>query len=264
MFERILLLTLMIGGLTWTAFSQPKMKNLTIGLNASGDVLITKAEGQRIGFDVVSKKAVNEIKDSVISRSTSGEPLYRLPVGESEKSLMIKVFGKTPKTKGNLSITGDGFVIRLIGLELEPTKILTITFQPNGHKLEFFSNQAEESLKFNFAIDPPDGKQPSYIFKLERLNLAVDKKTSLSLDLKAGTFTFFDDSKQGSYSLNLTRINLDGSENAFSQTEITSKKSNRFQLDFKNWDGKSGICLRTDENKKGFGATKCRLLNSSN
>ena len=264
MFRCVLLLILVIGGLTLPSFSQTKMKNLTIGLSAPGDVLITKADGKRIGFEAVNKKFYNEIKESLISQSTSGEPLYKFPINETEKNLTIKVFGKTPQTKGNLSITGDGFVIRLIELELEPSKVLTIVLQPNGQKLEFSSNQAEELLKFNFAIDPPDGKQPSYIFKIERAKLFAAKKISLNFDAGKQTFDFIDNSPLGSYSVNLTRINPDGSQNKFLQSEITSKKINHFQLDFKKWDGKSGICLRVDEDKKGFAAAKCRSLNSQN
>ena len=261
MFRSVLLLTLIIGGLTCQTFSQTKMKTLAIGFTAPSDMMITKADGKRIGYDVVNQKVVNEIKDSFVSESTSGEPLFRLPVGDNEKDLTIKVFGQTPQTNGNLSITGDGFVIRLIGLTLETTKILTMTVQPDGQKIEFSSNQAEEFLKFNFAVDPPDGKQPSYIFKLERPKLLANKKLAVNLDITKGIFNFSDEAKLGSYSITLTKINLDGSNNTFSQAEISSKKANRFQLDFKNWDGKSGICLRIDEDKRGIVKAKCRPLN---
>ncbi|MBX7172446.1 MAG: hypothetical protein K1X72_15875 [Pyrinomonadaceae bacterium] len=257
MFGRILLITFIFCGIL-QVFSQTKVKKLTIGLNASGDILITKADGKRIGFDSNNKRAFNEIRDSLISQSTSGNPLYHIPISDKEKNLTIKVFGNTPNTKGNLSITGDGFVIRLIGLELEPSKVLTISLKPNGQKLEFYSNQAEEMLKFNFAIDPPDGKEPSYLFKIERTKLFAAKKISLNLDIGNGTFDFIDDSPPiGNYSLNLTRINLDGTQNEFSKSEITSKKANIFQLDFKKWDQ---ICLRNGENKKGFSKSKCQPL----
>src|SRR5690242_10819781 len=87
----ILLIILIISGFTAQTFSQKKMKNLSIGLSASGDLLITNAWGQRIGFDTSQKRAVNEIKDSLISTSTSGEPLYHIPISENEKNLTIKV-----------------------------------------------------------------------------------------------------------------------------------------------------------------------------
>jgi hypothetical protein len=242
-------LTLIILGLNLQIFAQPEMKYISIGLNAAGDVLIAKSKVKKI-----SDAKVEEI---TVSTSRDREPVYRVPISENDKNLTIEVSGTTENRKGDLGITGKGFVVRVLAINLSTDKIITINLQTAGNKIDYVSNKLEETPSFSFAFDPPNATDPSYIFKLKRTKLLAKKKVTISLDAKNGTFNFADNDVKGSYSIDITKINADGTEETFTGAEISSKKANRFQMNFKNL---KAICLQNDIDGKGFANDKCNPL----
>lgn len=257
---RILLLLMLVFGLNFMALSQPKIKFLSIGLNASGDLKITRADGKRLGFDAITKKSYNEIPDATISTSRDREPVYRLPIIDSEKSFTIKVFGRKDNKKADLAITGENFVVRFVGLSLVEGKIFTIKISPQGNNITFSCNKKTELPTFTFAVDSPDANQASYILKLNRTDFNVAKLLNIILDSN-NILRFKDNDKPNAvYTLNIIKINADGTENTFSSPEITSKNANNFELDFNKWNGTEGICLRNDKNRNGFKDEKCLNL----
>lgn len=228
------------------------MKKISIGLNAAGDVIIAKSATAS-----KRKKLPVKIEGMTVSTSRDREPVYGVPIGKTDKALSIQVSGTKENAKGDLGMTGDGFVVRVPEIDLIFGKILNIILQTDGNKLVFSSNKIEASPSFSFAFDPPDASQPSYVFTLRRTKLLAKKRITISLDAKSGVISFADNDSKGSYSLEITKINADGNENVFRTAEITSKAANRFQVDFKNWDG---ICLRIDDDGKGFADEKCDPL----
>ena len=231
---------------------------LNIGLNAAGDVLIITPNGKKIGYDAGAKKNYEEIKDSTVSTARDREPVYRIPVGETNKDLTIRVFGKTRLTKGDLAISGDGFIMRVTGLALEPKNIFTIVLRPDLSKIQFSANFVVAAPTFNVAIDPPAATDPSYIFKLTRSKLALKKTITIALDLTTSTLNFSDDGlPRNTYSLTVTKIDATGTEKTFANPKIVSAKANRFQFDFKIWDEKTNGCLKIDKNASGFSDEKC-------
>jgi hypothetical protein len=242
-------LILIILGLNLQIFAQPEMKYISIGLNAAGDVLIAKSKVKKI-----SDAKVEEI---TVSTSRDREPVYRVPISENDKNLTIEVSGTTENRKGDLGITGKGFVVRVLAINLSTDKIITINLQTAGNKIDYVSNKLEETPSFSFAFDPPNATDPSYIFKLKRTKLLAKKKVTITLDAKNGTFNFADNDVKGSYSIDITKINADGTEETFTDAEISSKKANRFQMNFKNL---KAICLQNDIDGKGFANDKCNPL----
>ena len=231
---------------------------LNIGLNAAGDVLIITPNGKKIGYDAGAKKNYEEIKDATVSTARDREPVYRIPVGETNKDLTIRVFGKTRLTKGDLAISGEGFTMRVIGLALEPGKIFTIVISPDLSNIQFSANAIVAAPNFSFAVDPPVATDPSYIFKITRSKLALKKTIAIALDLTAATLSFSDNGlPKNTYSLNAAKINADGTERNFTSPKIFSAKTNQFQFDFKHWDEKINGCLKIDKNANGFSDEKC-------
>ena len=240
-------LTLIILGLNLQIFAQTEMKYISIGLNAAGDVLIAKSK----------VKKISGVEEITVSTSRDREPVYRVPIGENDKNLAIKVSAGKENAKGDLGITGDGFVVRVLGIELSNDKIITVNLQTDGNKIDYVSNKPEEMPSFSFAFDPPNATDPSYTLKLKRTKLLAKKKIIISLDAKNGTINFADNDLKGSYSIEITKINADGSEEMFTNRTILSKKSNKFQLNFKNW---KAVCLQNDIDGKGFANDKCNPL----
>jgi hypothetical protein len=242
-------LTLIILGLNLQIFAQTEMKYISIGLNAAGDIVIAKSK--------VKNMSDAKVEEITVSTSRDREPVYRVPISENDKHLTIEVSGTTENRKGDLGITGNGFVIRILGIILSNDKIISINLQTDGNKIDYISNKPEEMPSFSFAFDPPNATDPSYIFKLGRTKLIAKKKITINLDAKNSTFNFADNDLKGSYSIEITKINADGSEENFTNPEIQSKKANKFQLNFKNW---KAICLQNDIDGKGFANDKCNPL----
>ncbi|MDQ3130145.1 MAG: hypothetical protein M3Q99_05220 [Acidobacteriota bacterium] len=233
-------------------------KLLSIGLNASGEILIISPDGKKLGYDAAAKKTYDEIKGATTSTARDREPVYKVPFNDSTKDLTIRVFGKTRQTKGDLGISGNGFILRTIGLALEPRKVFTVILRPDLSKIQFSANSIVENPTFNLAIDPPAATDPSYIFKLTRSKLALKKTMTIALNLTAATLNFSDNGlPKNTYSLQATKINAEGGEQNFTNPKIISIKANRFQFDFKNWDEIINGCLKIDENADGFGDEKC-------
>jgi hypothetical protein len=230
-------------------FAQTEMKYISIGLNAAGDVLIAKSKTKNI--------ADTNVESITVSTSRDREPVYRVPIDKNDKNLTIKVSGTTENKKGDLGITGKGFVIRILGIILSNDKIISINLQTDGNKIDYVSNKLEETPSFSFAFDPPNATDSSYIFKLKRTKLLAKKEITIGLDAKNATFNFADNNVKGGYSIEITKINADGSEETFAKPDISAKKSNRFQLNFKNW---KAICLQNDIDGKGFANDKCNPL----
>ncbi len=243
-------LILTVCGLNLQIFAQTEMKKISIGLNAAGDVLITKSKSP-------GKKAPDKIEGLTVSTARDRESVYGVPISDKDKNLTIRVSGTKEKATGDLGISGGNFVVRILGIALSADKILTVNLQTDGNKIEYVSNKIEENPGFSFALDPAEAAQPSYIFKLKRTKLPARKKITVSLDAANGTINFADNALSGSYSLEITKINADGSEDSFSSPEVSSKKANRFQLDFKNL---KEVCLRIDDDGKGFADEKCNRL----
>ncbi len=242
-------LILIICGLNLQIFAQTEMKYISIGLNAAGDVIIAKSKVKNISD--------TNVESITVSTSRDREPVYRVPIDKNDKNLTIEVSGTTENKKGDLGITGEGFVVRILGIILSNDKIVKINLQTDGNKIDYVSNKLEEMPSFSFAVDPPNATNPSYIFKLKRTKLLAKKKIIISLDAKNGTINFADNDLKGSYSIEITKINADGSEEIFAKPEIQSKKSNRFQINFKNL---KQVCLQNDIDGKGFANDKCNPL----
>ncbi len=259
MIAKILILSLIVLCVHLNIFAQEtNVTTLSIGLNASGEVLIISPDGKKLGYDAVTKKTYDEIKGATVSTSRDREPVYRVPVSDLTKDLTIRVFGKTKLTKGDLGVSGNGFTLRATGLALEPKKVFTLVLRPDLSAIQFSANTVVENPSFNLAIDPPLADQPSYIFKLTRSRLPLRKFVKIGLELTAGTLNFSDNGIPKSlYSLQATKIDATGGEQNFVNPKITSTRASRFQFIFKDWDTKTSACLKIDENADGFSDEKC-------
>lgn len=226
---------------------KPAVKNVRINLNAPGELLITNAAGRSIGYDAAAGKEINTIAGASVSVLKNRPPVYSVPFTSAARPFKIKIFGVnlSEKTTTDLAMTGENFVIRFDDITLDPNEILTATMNPNGRELSFTASADGETPAFSFAVDAPDPKQPSYVFKLSRGgNLAAGKTLKATLDTSKGVFYFGDDDpRQAEYALNVTRLNRDGTENNLTKDKISFGKTNRYLLDFGKWNGTDAPCF---------------------
>lgn len=257
MILRISLLGFILAVFALPSLSQSVTKPLTISVSSPVDVLVTRADGKRFGFDAVHKKDFKEINGAAVTVSPGREPVYRVPVGVSPKPLTIAIFGRAGSNVANLAITAPNSVISIRGMPVTSGATATVRVSPNGNSLDYSSTSATITPKFVFAIDPKDAKQPSYIFEITRESLAVGKTIKIT-HLSDATYGFGDDSTSlSAYAVKVTRIKADGTEDTYAVDKLTAKRTNHFELDLTKWNGKTGACLRSDDGP-GLRLGKCR------
>lgn len=230
----ILMLTILLSSMA--AFSQTK--NVSIALNAGGELLITAPDGKRIGFDSKTGGSVEEIAGAEIKQIGS-RTTYRLPVTDETKFFTIQLSGKnlTEKTKTDLAMTGENFVARFDDILLDPKEILTVKMRADGRELDFMAGKDGETPTLALAIDSDKPDEPSYSIKILISKLAVGKSVFAGLDA-AGKLTFGSNAtaKNIFYKMNLIRTNADGTEKVLAKEKFSTGKAKKITLDLAKWN----------------------------
>ncbi len=239
------------------AFGQHERKPLTISVSAAVDVLVTNADGKRVGRDPVKDQKYEEIAGAQVLRSPGRQPVYEVPAGPATKPLTITIFGRETGKSVNLSITGANFVFGVNDISFEKGAVITVGISPNGSLLRYSSTLVSATPWVSLAIDPTDSKKPSYIFDVHRS--PMEKGENLSVFHVGETyFGFGDNSKTlSAYEVKIKRINIDGSNNEFSRAELKAKRANNFLVDLRKWGAKTPLCLRADDDAKGVTTERC-------
>ncbi len=255
---RIILMSMIAGLTIMPALAQHESKPLSISVSLAVDVLITSADGKRLGRDPVKDQTFEEITGAEVLRSPGRGPVYEVPTGATNKPLTVTIFGRETRKDVSLSITGLNFVFGVNDIPTEKGTVVTIRVTPNGDLLEYSSNLTAATPQIALAIDPTDAKKPSYIFDVHRT--VMDKGVTLRIvHLEERSFGFGDDSKKiAAYELKIKRINADGTVNEFGVAELKAKHANHFLVALTKWDTKTLPCLRADDNAKGVNKAKCR------
>lgn len=255
---RIILMVLVAILVIMPLFAQHASKPLSISLSLADDILITNAEGKRLGRDPVKDQKFEEIAGAEVLRSPGRGPVYEVPPGASNKPLKITIFGLETRKDARLTITGLNFVFGVNDISLEKGAVVTVRITPNGDLLEYSSNLAAATPRIALAIDPIDAKKPSYIFDVHRTPMNKGETLSLA-HMEERSFSFGDDSKTlAAYEVKIKRINADGTENEFGAAELKAKRANHFLVDLTKWDAKTLPCLRANDNAKGVIKARCR------
>ena len=255
---RIILMALVAILVIMPVFAQQQSKPLSISVSLGVDVLITSADGKRLGRDPVKDQTFEEITGAEVLRSPGRGPVYEVPTGATNKPLTVTIFGRETRKDVSLSITGLNFVFGVNDIPTEKGTVVTIRVTPNGDLLEYSSNLASAMPRIALAIDPTDNKKPSYIFEVHRTPLGEGETLRIT-HLDERSFGFGDDSKKrAAYEIKIKRINADGSVKEFGAAELKAKRANHFLVDLTKWDAKTLPCLRADDNAKGVYKAKCR------
>jgi hypothetical protein len=125
-------------------------------LTNGGDVLITNARGQRIGYDPATGQMVNEIPDAhvVYLRGVHG-PKYWIPLGEAGEVYSVAVSGAniSAQVETDLVMVGPGYVVGFEDIQLQPSQTLRVSMSADGRQLVFEEGQTAPSPQVFQAID---------------------------------------------------------------------------------------------------------------
>ncbi len=125
-------------------------------LTNGGDMLITDAAGQSLGYDPVAGQMVDEIPGAQIIplRGAQGH-IYRLPLQEAGKMYNVTVSGQalTGEVSTNLVMVGPGYVVGFEDIQLHPDQVLRMSLSADGRQLLFEEGQAAPAPQVFMAID---------------------------------------------------------------------------------------------------------------
>jgi hypothetical protein len=257
MFVRFIIIVLLSFVAAVPAVAQAIERPLNITLSSSADILITRADGKRIGRDPTRDKQFNDIPGARLVRSPGREPIYVIPPGTADKPLTITIFGRETVTDAKLAITGVRYVFGVNGIVLSKGTVVTVRIAPRGGQLEYSSNRPAAVPRIVLGVDPVEAEKPSYTFEIQRGDLGAGSVLRI-VHAEQESFSFGDDAKKpADYELKVTRINADSSEPKYSDAGLRGKRSNHFRVDLA---AKSGICLRSDDNPNWLKNAVCRPL----
>jgi hypothetical protein len=120
-----------------------------------GNLLITNARGQRIGYDPATRQMVNEIPDAHVVYLRGVHVKYWIPLGEAGEVYSVTVSGAniSAQVETDLVMVGPGYVVGFEGIQLQPSQTLRMSMSADGRQLVFDEGQATPSPQVFQAID---------------------------------------------------------------------------------------------------------------
>ena len=232
-------------------------------VSGDADMLVTAGDGKRVGYDWTKKQTVNEISGANLNYiSTFADddmpPIINLPYQPNAKPFTVALSGKSLKKEDivDLMFTGPGFSVGFDGVYLDPNEVLTFQISPDGTHLSFTSSTDGETPELYFTYNAENGA--SYQIEVDGVEIDGGKTLFADVDLKAGKLHFRDnDGRHEKYDIDFERILPDGTEQSFETDDIDFGEADSYEMDFSNWDGKSPVCFRGDDDGDGFADEEC-------
>lgn len=235
----------------------------SFSLNNDGDLLVTTADGKRIGFDPATNKFYNEVgsgrADTIKGGRGKTVPNYTIPAQSAGNPYKVTFSGKSLKSESTTDFvySAPGFTVGFEDIRLDPNETLATTISPDGETITFTSSADGETPGIYFAFDPLDGSGASYIVRVDGAEIEAGKTLTAKFDFDNLKVDFKDnDGNQDEYDIEIVRINRDGKQQKTTK-KVSSKGGDNFELDLKSWDGTDQICVKQDENGDGFGDEEC-------
>lgn len=216
----------------------PSLKMNEIFLDGEGHILISDADGNRLGY--VDGKIVNEIPNATFTAfrmEASGnapEPIYYVP---STLDVTIEIDGSdlTEETITDLVLIGPGYSIGLEGIYLTPGQVDTAYFYPADEMISY-ETQADESPSIVFGIENPDA-EADYYFEVYGADMTGGGTITAQLDSKAGDLLINTEklSVEGTFNFYMTRI-TDELEEEFSAEDIALQEGALVYINYAEWN----------------------------
>ncbi len=222
-----------VKGLTTTLSSAYEFQ-----LEGEGYLMVTRNDGLRAGFDAATGQFISEIPGAEVIVNPTG--LLNIPggiriphVAGATYALRISdrpnVFGNMAAT-ADVNILGDGFVTRLTGLKIDSAEdpaqsgsndVIGVTFDGDSHLVTYKSSALDsDTPALGMAVSQRNA--PDYTFKVDGGDLPSGRSLTAALDPTTGKLSIEnDDPASNSYSLDVEKINLDGSKLTYHSDVIT-------------------------------------------
>ena len=221
----------------------------TISFQYSGEgaLLVTNNDDQSTGFAFDIEEDINEIPGAELIYFNGGlgydvPPRIVVPVVETDgafNSVFISGKGIDDVAAGALSITGEGYVVGLDAIQLDPDEFLEIAVSQDGTEIAFRATETIEAPSMYISYDPVSAEDPSIIFQISGIILDAGEESSLVLDPDLERVYFDDTSGGGGQEVDVTMSFIwpDGDEEDYVETIDVPDGSSSAFIDFGAWDG---------------------------
>ncbi len=186
----------------------PAATHNQIFLDGKGRILITDAQGNRLGY--VNGKIVNEIPGAFFTAYRMGfvqeapDPIYSIPAG---LDVTVTIDGRAleANSETNLVMIGPGFSIGIEGINLEPGQVDTVSFFPQDQMI-IYETEKDESPFIVVGIENRAGAD--YYFEAQGVDMQGGGEITVWLDTKAGDLLINTEklTNEGDFAFYMTRI----------------------------------------------------------
>lgn len=210
-----------------------------VWLDGEADLLITDAQGRRVGF--LDGTFINEIPGATSNGNKYGvnvwnidaEPVYNIP---ASIDFTISIDGSRLTAPSNSTITmiGPGYALEVSDIVLEPGQVDTLDVAPDGSLLAYRTESGETP----FLLVAIETSAADYLFGVYGEELAPGEALNLALDTTQGWLSIdaIDNSAPGSYGLIVAKYDDQG-EQVFGAEGVALDPDDVAYIDYLAWPG---------------------------
>ncbi|CAN5817271.1 hypothetical protein BH10CHL1_BH10CHL1_26950 [soil metagenome] len=222
---------------------------LSFQYTGEGGLLVINDEHQATGYAFDTETDINEIPNAQLVYAPGGlgfdvPPRIDVPFVEAPSALYsVFVSGKTIDSvaNGSLSMTGQGYVLGLDNIQLEPDEFLETLVSPDGDYIAFHAQRTQNAPPLYIAYDPISDTEPSVIFEVNGVILDPGEESALSLDPALERVFFYDTGALGQHlDVTMSFIWPDGHTSEYNQVIDVPVGATSAFVDFQAWDGLLG------------------------
>ena len=205
---------------------------LNILMSGEGRILVTRGDGARVGQDAAGN-IINEIpgattQDLLLGSELNTPPSLLIP-HDAGMTYSIRIASTANAFLNDVStvdvmLIAPGSVVRLQGLALNggaQVDVSTLGFAPDANEVSFQTSALDGDMpSVLMALSPGNG--PDYTLRVNDVDLGPNQALRMVFDAANGRLTLENNaSAVNTMSLNVERLNTDGSRDLFASAAIT-------------------------------------------
>lgn len=220
-----------------------------VWLNGSGHLLITDAQGRRLGY--VGAQLRSEIPGAYASFINGGrgiemEPIYRLPASDGYTILLD---GQTVSQPANATITqfGPGYAAQVDAIHVQPAVRDRIAISAAGSQITYRPNDAR-SPTLSLALDDTNA---SFQLKVVGAEVGANQVVTLAAQRDTGRLAYSQaQASGGDYNLFVRRVSASGVQ-LFVHNGVVIAAGDTHYASYRSWDGRGSMTLQVDHGSDG-------------
>jgi CARDB/Carboxypeptidase regulatory-like domain len=230
-----------------------------IVLNGQGHLLISDAQGRRLGY--VGNQFVTDIPGAFGSALPGGlgiplEPIYHVPLGGVYTILLD---GQTLTQPEDVAVNqiGPGYAISVEDIPLRPTSKDQLTLASDGTQVTYHANEPIAAT-LTLALDHAN---TGYRLQIKGVDIGANQAVTAKVNTTEGML-IFDNARAsgGTHNLEINRVGTAGIQTFF-HANINISPGDTHSIKYGAWDGSGSMVLQIDRGSNGTIDQTIRLEN---